>query len=451
MKKMIVSLMLIMSMFAFAAESAPSATVGYVKYSNVTTTGADLNFIALPVSAGYATVGAIDPTGTNVGTISKWNAATQTWVGTTYNTTLSKWIGDYAAVNGQAYMLNMKNTWDLIVDGPVITMPTYNLITTTGSDLNFIMHPMTKVALATAGAIGSDIGTANVGTVSKWNAATQTWVGTTYNTTLSKWIGDYASTIANPLMLNMKAAVAAWPYTKDAPEGYDAVVESTEKSYPKGQPKDIYYEVVDAGSAWYDFSAAPYGGVTAKAWIEDTPAELQTTTAGTIFWYDIGGISCLYLNVGNFPTAWATNDILHCVAKDEDINIEGYATTLTLNIGDLSGYFAGPSLGGTDPAITVNTPSSIEENVPASTSLYQNYPNPFNPATTIKFDLASAGNVKLSVYNYNGQLVKSLVDGAMNAGHHSVNFDASSLSAGVYYYTMETAGKTMTQKMVLVK
>ena len=45
MKKMIVSMMLIISMFAFAAESAPSATVGYVKYANVTTAGTNLNFV----------------------------------------------------------------------------------------------------------------------------------------------------------------------------------------------------------------------------------------------------------------------------------------------------------------------------------------------------------------------------------------------------------------------
>jgi len=89
--------------------------------------------------------------------------------------------------------------------------------------------------------------------------------------------------------------------------------------------------------------------------------------------------------------------------------------------------------------------------LPTETKLYQNYPNPFNPTTAIKFDLATAGNVRLNVYNYNGQLVRSLVDGQMDAGYHSVNFDASSLSAGVYYYTMETAEKAMTQKMVLVK
>jgi hypothetical protein len=413
-----------------------------------------LNFVALPVQSGYATVGAIDPTGTNIGTISKWNATSQVWTGTSYNAVLG-WIGNYAAVDGQAYMFNCKNAFDFVVDGAVITMPTYNLITTAGTDLNFIMHPMTKAALTTAGAIGTDIGTANVGTVSKWNAATQVWVGTSYNAVLG-WIGNYTSEIANPLMLNMKANVAAWPYSKDAPEGYDVFVESTEKSVPKGTPKDFYYEVFQAdGTTHFNFSAAPYDGCTAKAWIGARPLELLTTPIG-ITLMDMGGISIAYVNPGNFPTAWATGNVLFLVVKDEDTNIEGYnyddpLVGYTLDGGDASAVFDGPSLGiGT--GMTVDTPSSIEsEMVPVETALHQNYPNPFNPTTTIKFDLASNSNVKLSVYNYNGQLVKSLVNGAMNAGFHSVNFDASSLSAGVYYYTLETAGKAMTQKMVLVK
>jgi flagellar hook assembly protein FlgD len=89
--------------------------------------------------------------------------------------------------------------------------------------------------------------------------------------------------------------------------------------------------------------------------------------------------------------------------------------------------------------------------VPAETKLHQNYPNPFNPTTTIKFDLNSDSVVKLNVYNYNGQLVRSLVDGSMNAGLHTVEFDASDLCAGVYYYTMEAGNSLMANKMVLVK
>jgi len=89
--------------------------------------------------------------------------------------------------------------------------------------------------------------------------------------------------------------------------------------------------------------------------------------------------------------------------------------------------------------------------IPATSKLYQNYPNPFNPVTQIRFDIAKTGNVKLSVYNINGQKVAELANGVMNAGIHSVEFDGSNLNSGVYYYTLETYGIRHTQKMILTK
>ncbi|NOR44994.1 MAG: hypothetical protein GQ534_05350, partial [Candidatus Delongbacteria bacterium] len=263
MKKLLVSMMLILGMLAFAAESAPSSTVGYVKYTNITTAGTDLNFVALPVDAGYTNVGDFDPSGSNIGTISKWDATTQAWIGTSYNAMFG-WLGNFAAVNGQAYMLTVTSAFDLVVDGPVVTNPAYDLITTAGTDLNFIMHPLTMAALTTAGAIGTDIGSA--GTMSKWDATTQAWIGTSYNAMFG-WLGDYASEIANPLMVLMTADVT-WPGAKGE------LVEGT-KAAPKGTPKDIYWDVVDAGGLKYDFTAAPYDNVTAKAWIDVRPLELQ--------------------------------------------------------------------------------------------------------------------------------------------------------------------------------
>jgi hypothetical protein len=83
--------------------------------------------------------------------------------------------------------------------------------------------------------------------------------------------------------------------------------------------------------------------------------------------------------------------------------------------------------------------------------LSQNYPNPFNPTTTIKFNLPDAGNVKLSVYNLLGQEVQTIVNGFMESGSHSVNFDASNLNSGVYLYKLEANGFTQTRKMTLIK
>lgn len=107
----------------------------------------------------------------------------------------------------------------------------------------------------------------------------------------------------------------------------------------------------------------------------------------------------------------------------------------------------------TEPAYTVS-----DNNIPVEYSLHQNYPNPFNPVTTIAYTLASAGNVKLVVYDILGREVKTLVNEVQQKGEHSFSFNASGLSSGVYFYRIEfrqtgssTGNFTAIKKMMLVK
>jgi hypothetical protein len=80
-----------------------------------------------------------------------------------------------------------------------------------------------------------------------------------------------------------------------------------------------------------------------------------------------------------------------------------------------------------------------------------NYPNPFNPATNIMFSLQNAGKVKITVYDVLGKVVSELLDQNMDAGDHSVLFDASNLTSGVYLYSIQTKQGTEIRKMVLLK
>ncbi len=89
--------------------------------------------------------------------------------------------------------------------------------------------------------------------------------------------------------------------------------------------------------------------------------------------------------------------------------------------------------------------------VPANFHLYQNYPNPFNPSTRIDYDVAKAGDVKLSVFNTLGQEVSILVDGYQSAGRHTVVFDASHLASGTYFYILTSGSQRIVKKMVLLK
>ncbi len=79
-----------------------------------------------------------------------------------------------------------------------------------------------------------------------------------------------------------------------------------------------------------------------------------------------------------------------------------------------------------------------------------NYPNPFNPTTTISFELPEQQQAQLEIYDIQGRKVEKLVDGPLNAGSHTYEFDGSGLSSGVYIYRLVTPEYQITQKMTLV-
>ncbi len=90
-------------------------------------------------------------------------------------------------------------------------------------------------------------------------------------------------------------------------------------------------------------------------------------------------------------------------------------------------------------------------NNPAKYNLSQNYPNPFNPSTTIKYELPNNGFVSLKVYNILGREVASLINKNQNAGAYTINFNASNLASGIYYYRIHAGNYTQTKKMILLK
>lgn len=89
---------------------------------------------------------------------------------------------------------------------------------------------------------------------------------------------------------------------------------------------------------------------------------------------------------------------------------------------------------------------------PSEISLAQNYPNPFNPRTNISFRLNSVQTVSLTVFNMLGRKVQKIINNrTYAAGNHSIQFDASTLSSGVYIYQLEASGKVLTKKLTLIK
>ena len=129
--------------------------------------------------------------------------------------------------------------------------------------------------------------------------------------------------------------------------------------------------------------------------------------------------------------------------------------------GDVMGRWSSiPINGGDRHTLTLQIGRTAKiERVPATGSfalLDQNVPNPFNPETTIRYRLAEAGNVRLTIYNALGQTVRTLVDGYQSAGDRIVRWDGrdrlgQAVSSGLYFYRLDGAHLSEVRRMLLLK
>ena len=101
--------------------------------------------------------------------------------------------------------------------------------------------------------------------------------------------------------------------------------------------------------------------------------------------------------------------------------------------------------------VTVTSVNDSKEQTIKTFSLQQNYPNPFNPQTNITFALPERAKVRLEVFNVLGQKVMTLVNGTLKRGQHSISFDGSHLSSGIYIYRLKAGSFTANREMILLK
>jgi YVTN family beta-propeller protein len=95
--------------------------------------------------------------------------------------------------------------------------------------------------------------------------------------------------------------------------------------------------------------------------------------------------------------------------------------------------------------------SVADNNQPLVYSLLQNYPNPFNPTTKLGFGIMERGNVRLSILNILGKEIRVLLNEDKEAGYHSIEFNASNLPSGVYFYQLKAGSFVETKKMILLR
>jgi len=135
---------------------------------------------------------------------------------------------------------------------------------------------------------------------------------------------------------------------------------------------------------------------------------------------------------------------------DQASGVEFDETSRLLTVSGLTS-FSDFAVALTEVATSTEEKELTEADIPLTFELRQNYPNPFNPSTQIQFSLPEPGLVKLKIFDVLGRLVRTLVDGPMQAGRQSVTFDAGNLPSGMYLYRLETQTDVSVRKMMLIK
>jgi hypothetical protein len=249
------------------------------------------------------------------------------------------------------------------------------------------------------------------------------------------YLGDYngINSVGNQSMLawadfrsnNFQSTVAYFPdYAVKTRTGVDSLAVA-------GQTKDYFVSVP---------SVKLYtGNVKFSAYLTTPPPN--------------GGITIQFLNrTTNLPLDSLTT--FPDSIKMRVTSLPGTSTgNLTLNV-KTTGSGGMPPVHLRSFTLRIHNPigiTPIGTSIPSKFALLQNYPNPFNPVTNIKFDIAKTGNVKLVVFDVTGRQVTELVNGEFEAGSYKVDYDASMLASGIYFYKLEANGFTDIKKMILVK
>jgi len=189
--------------------------------------------------------------------------------------------------------------------------------------------------------------------------------------------------------------------------------------------------------------------------------------------FNVIGVSYLGLNSFGVSTQDGTGIGYMRFADDtvsDNGNIKGGGLLVDNQLAYDGLYFCGPLTANTrswtDPLMTsaryVASDSShgvihtqymiaVEDDAQAAFAVAQNSPNPFNPTTSIAFTVSAEGHVTVDIYNVAGQKVDTLVNGMMSTGRHSVVWDATGFSNGVYFYTVKSGDLSRTMKMTLLK
>ncbi|MBS1516889.1 MAG: T9SS type A sorting domain-containing protein [Bacteroidetes bacterium] len=167
---------------------------------------------------------------------------------------------------------------------------------------------------------------------------------------------------------------------------------------------------------------------TTSSEINNSGFDIERKISGSESWSRVGNVS------GNGTTSEAKNYSF----TDRNLNAGQY--NYRLKQIDYNGNYEYFNLG-----------SEVNIASPGEYSLNQNYPNPFNPSTKISFSIPVSGEVSLKIFDISGKEVAELINGELNAGFHTVSFNANGLTSGIYFYRLTSGNFTKVMKMSLIK
>ncbi len=248
---------------------------------------------------------------------------------------------------------------------------------------------------------------------------------------------------------------------------------NSDSAYVVGTPEQVY-KTTDGGTTWTEDIVSNYNVAFYKVKFTDNNMGVICGSQGTIliktdyvpveltgFSGSVNGTSAVL----NWTTSTETNNKGFGVERKSNNSdwqevgfVPGFGTSTQqhsysysddqLNAGSYSYRLKQTDFDG---SFKYSNIVDIKMSVPSEFSLDQNYPNPFNPSTSISFSIPENQFVNLTVYNSLGEKVSVLVNKVLTAGQHTINFNASGLSSGIYMVRMTSGNFVNTKKMNLLK
>ncbi len=284
----------------------------------------------------------------------------------------------------------------------------------------------------------------------------------------------------------ISSAIRSVRYRETVP-GTIATAGSFSTPIAAGTPKDQMMAVKNYDKVWLFYTTGLTGSIDLNCMVSSdggttfgTPFTIGALPSRDEYWFDAkhysSGVDLIYYSdslQAGLPTA-QTDKLYNTYAtattpgtfvtptpftqKPPSWSARGYIPTL-IEYYD-SGSDAGVIWVGYDGAnkklyfdryASVTRISNNENIVPDKYSLGQNYPNPFNPTTKIDFTISKNDFVSIKVYDISGKEISTLVNSQLNKGSYTVDFDATNISTGVYFYKITSGSFTETKKMLLIK